>query len=102
MGLPVVTIKGRSYAARVAASLLTAAGLPELIARDHAEYQALAIALARDPARLGVLGQKLAAARTASPLFDTPAYTRHLETAYATMIARHDAGLAPDHIHIAP
>ena len=47
------------------------------------------------------LREKLATARTTSPLFDTPSYTRYLEAAYAAMIARHDAGLAPDHISIA-
>ncbi len=102
MGLPVMTLAGKSYAARVAASLLTAVGLPELIAHSLAAYQALAIALAGDPARRAALREKLAKARHASPLFDTPAYTRHLEAAYAAMVERSDAGIAPDHIHIAP
>ncbi len=101
MGLPVVTLMGKAYAARVAASLLTAVGLPELITRSFEAYQTLAIDLARDPARLAGLREKLAAARATAPLFDTPSYTRHLEAAYAAMIERTDAGLAPDHISIA-
>lgn len=101
MGLPVVTLMGEAYAARVAASLLTAVGLPELITQDFDAYETLALDLARDPARRITLREKLAAARATSPLFDTPAYTRHLEAAYVAMVARHDAALAPDHIDIA-
>lgn len=101
MGLPAVTLMGRSYAARVAASLLTAAGLPELITHSHDAYQALAVALAGDPTRRAALADKLAA-RESSRLFDTPAFTRYLEAAYTGMMERHDAGLAPDHFHVAP
>lgn len=99
MGLPVVTLMGQSYAARVAASLLTTAGLPELITHSHAQYQALAIALAGDAATRAQLGKRLAAARGGA-LFDTPGLTRHLEAAFRLMMQRHDAGLAPDHIHV--
>lgn len=101
MGLPVVTLVGQTYAARVAASLLTAAGLPELITRDPGEYQTLAIALAGDPARVKALKDKLAAARSA-PLFDTPRFTQHLEAAYEAMADRLYAGAVPDHIDVAP
>ena len=95
-GLPVLTQMGQAFAGRVAASLLNAVGLPELITRDAAAYEALAIALGRDPARAGVLKAKLAAAIPSAPLFNTPRFTRHLEGAYRLMWQRHAAGLPPE------
>jgi predicted O-linked N-acetylglucosamine transferase (SPINDLY family) len=71
----------------VAASLLTAAELPELIVESWDDYEALAVALARDPARLAGLKQKLASARSTAPLFDTPRLTRDLESLYRRMLA---------------
>ena len=82
-GLPVVTVRGTAFASRIAASMLTAAGLPELIAGSAAEYETLALDLARDPARLGALRDRLAAG---SPLFDTPRLARELEAAYTAML----------------
>lgn len=75
-GLPVLTLAGRSMAARASASQLTAADLPELIATSHDEYAAIAIALARDRPRLANLASKLRRGRRASPLFDMNAYAR--------------------------
>jgi protein O-GlcNAc transferase len=86
-GLPVVTCRGTAFAGRVAASLLTAAGLPELITENAADYEALALALARDPARLRALREKLASARATAPLFDTPRLARDLEALYLKMLA---------------
>ena len=86
-GLPLLTLRGTAFAGRVAASLLTAAGLPELITETAQDYEALALALARDPARLTALREKLAANRTAAPLFDTLRLARDLETAYREMLA---------------
>lgn len=86
-GLPVLTRRGNAFAARVAASLVTAAGLPELITDTAEDYEALALALARDPARLKALRGKLAASRAKAPLFDTPRLARDLETAYRRMLA---------------
>jgi predicted O-linked N-acetylglucosamine transferase (SPINDLY family) len=86
-GLPVLTLRGTAFAGRVAASLLTAVGLPELITENAQDYEALALALARDPARLGALREKLATNRAAAPLFDTARFTRNLEAAYAQMLA---------------
>ncbi len=83
-GLPVLTGRGTAFASRIGASLLTAAGLPELIAESAAEYEKLALALARDPARLKAARDKLAAE---SPLFDTPRLARDIEAAYAAMLA---------------
>ncbi len=95
-GLPVLTHMGIAFAGRVAASLLHAVGLPEMITRDAAAYEALAIALGRDPARAGALKAKLAAAIPTAPLFNTPRFTRHFEGAYRMMWQRHAAGLAPE------
>jgi len=95
-GLPVLTQMGQAFAGRVAASLLNAVGMPELITRDAAEYEALAIALGRDPARAGGLRTRLATAIPTAPLFNTPRFTGHLESAYRMMWQRHAAGLAPE------
>jgi protein O-GlcNAc transferase len=95
-GLPVLTQLGQAFAGRVAASLLNAVGLPEMITRDAAEYEALAISLGRDPARAAALKAKLTAAIPAASLFNTPRFTRHLESAYRMMWQRHAAGLAPE------
>jgi len=86
-GLPVLTQRGTAYAGRVAASMLTAAGLPELITETAEDYESLALALARDPVRLKTLRDKLAANRTTAPLFDTKRLARDLEALYAGMLA---------------
>jgi predicted O-linked N-acetylglucosamine transferase (SPINDLY family) len=99
-GLPVLTCPGESFASRVAASLLTALGLSELIAATPRDYEELAFSLAGDPARLAGLKQRLAEHRRTAPLFDTTLYTRHLESALHTMHARRCAGVAPEHIEV--
>jgi predicted O-linked N-acetylglucosamine transferase (SPINDLY family) len=101
VGLPVLTCPGEAFASRVAASLVSAAGLPELIARTPVEFEALAIALASDRARLEQVRAKLLANRPTAPLFDTPRFARHIEAAYAEMHERQLAGLPPDHIVVA-
>ncbi|HXF53117.1 MAG TPA: hypothetical protein VNK52_03235 [Hyphomicrobiaceae bacterium] len=95
MGCPVLTRAGRSFASRVAASLLHTVGLPELVTKNFAEYEGLAVELAGDPAKLASLKARLAAARTTSPLFDTARFCRDLERAYDSMWERHAAGAAP-------
>jgi predicted O-linked N-acetylglucosamine transferase (SPINDLY family) len=100
VGLPVLTRIGETFAGRVAASLLRAVGLPELITNTAQEFEQLAIDLAHNPARLRTLRDCLKANRISAPLFDTPAYTRHLEAAYIAMYWRHTADLAPDHLNI--
>jgi predicted O-linked N-acetylglucosamine transferase (SPINDLY family) len=85
-GLPVVTTPGHSFPARVAASILTAAGLPELIAPNLAAYEALAWELAADPDRLRAIRETLARNRQIAPLFDTARFTRNLEAAYRAML----------------
>jgi len=99
-GLPVLTCIGDTFAGRVGASLLNAIRLPELIATTPNAYEERAVELARNPAELATLKAKLAHNRATTPLFDTARFTRHLETAFAAMIERHRAGLAPDHIHV--
>ena len=94
-GLPVLTCLGTTFAGRVAASLLTAIGLPELITSSLDAYEALALQLASEPARLQAIRQKLQAQRDSAPLFDTPRFTAHLEKAYLQMVERYRQGLAP-------
>jgi predicted O-linked N-acetylglucosamine transferase (SPINDLY family) len=101
-GLPVLTCLGGTFAGRVAASLLKAIGLPELITHSHAEYENLALELSTRPEQLTAIRQKLAANRTTHPLFDTARFTRHLEAAYLKMHERHQAGLPPDYIVVEP
>ncbi|QWF69556.1 tetratricopeptide repeat protein [Methylomonas paludis] len=94
-GLPVLTCAGESFAGRVAASLLTAIGLPELITTKPTDYQALAVELAIQPDRLAAIKAKLAANRLTTPLFDCARFTAHLEAAFTQMYVRSQAGLAP-------
>ncbi len=96
VGLPVLTCIGRAFPGRVAASLLRAAGLPELVTMSLAEYEERAVFLARNPPALAAIRQKLARSRDTAALFDTAAFTRGLETAYRMMWERQQTGLAPD------
>jgi predicted O-linked N-acetylglucosamine transferase (SPINDLY family) len=98
--VPVVTCPGEAFAARMAASLLTALGLSDLVTATLVDYEALARALAADPARLADCRARLAGARRTRPLFDTARFTRHLEAAYLAMWERWRQGLAPDHITV--
>jgi len=100
-GLPLLTMAGRSFAARVAASLLHAAELPELVTTSPAAYAALALDLAHDPARLRALRERLAASRDSCALFDTARFTRALEAGYREMHARARQGLPPADIVLA-
>lgn len=99
-GLPVLTRVGDAFAGRVAASLLNAIHLPELITANQQEYEALAIELATRPERLAQIRQKLAANRLTTPLFDTERFARNIEAAYAEMYERYQADLPPGHIHV--
>jgi predicted O-linked N-acetylglucosamine transferase (SPINDLY family) len=101
VGVPVLTLMGQSFASRVAASLLNAIGLPELITNTEDEYRALAIELATNPKMLIDIKLKLTNNREATPLFNTPLFTKNLETAYIKMMERYWADLQPDHIFIA-
>ena len=94
-GLPVLTCTGRSFAARVAAALVKAAGLPELVTSSLAEYEALALRLARDPEALGELRRRLAAGRDSAAVFDMRRRARELEWAYRRMHELAVAGEPP-------
>ena len=91
-GLPVLTTPGETFAGRVAASLLNAVGLPELIADSLPGYEQMALRLANDPAALGAIREKLARNRTTCPAFDTARFTRNLETAFLSIYERTRAG----------
>jgi protein O-GlcNAc transferase len=95
VGLPVLTCMGGTFAGRAAASVLHAAGLPELVTHSLEEYEATALALARDPQRLSEIRAKLARNRDTHPLFDATRFTRHLEAAFATMWERAQRGEMP-------
>jgi len=99
-GLPVLTLMGQSFASRVAASLLNAIGLPELITNTQEEYEALAVELAMNPQKLADIKLKLANNRLSTPLFNTPLFTKNLEAAYIKMYERYQDDLQPDHISI--
>jgi protein O-GlcNAc transferase len=99
-GLPVVTRLGETFAGRVAASLLNAIGLPELVTTNLEAYEQMAVDLATQPKKLAAIKRKLADNRLTAPLFDTKLFTKHMEAAYTAMYRRHQAGLPPDHIVI--
>ena len=93
-GLPLVTCRGETFASRVCASALIAAGLPQLVTASLAEYESLALHLASAPDVLAALRGRVADAVN-SALFDTDAARRHIEQAYERMWLRHDAGEPP-------
>ena len=99
-GLPLVTRTGSAFAGRMAASVLTACGLPELIAETESAYAALALRLATEPAELARIRAVLRGAGRASPLFNAVRGTRHLEAAYEEMWRRHREGWAPGNFAI--
>ncbi|MHB8813006.1 MAG: tetratricopeptide repeat protein [Steroidobacteraceae bacterium] len=99
-GLPVLTCIGESFAARVAASILTSAHLEELVTPDLGQYEHLAIELALRPQRLAQIRMKLEESRATCPLFDTRTVTRNIESLYARMYDRHLAGLPPEHLEL--
>jgi protein O-GlcNAc transferase len=101
-GVPVLTCLGSSFAGRVAASLLKAVGLPELVTRSLDEYEELAMALARNPDLLGAVRTRLKQNRNRAALFDTPRYARSLEAAYVTMWERCCRGEPPASFMVDP
>src|SRR5262249_19594976 len=95
-GLPVLTCMGKAFAGRVTASLLNAIGLPELVTSNMADYEALALTLAGDPARLRNIKAKLARNRETDPLFDTDRFRRGIEAAYTKMWEIWQTGATPE------
>jgi predicted O-linked N-acetylglucosamine transferase (SPINDLY family) len=98
--LPVVTKAGEQFASRVAASLLQAIGLPELVAATEADYEAMILRLATNKDALSAIKRKLANNRLTTPLFDTERYTRHLEEGYRQAYRRYFDGEAPGDLFI--
>lgn len=94
MGTPIVTLAGRTYISRMAGSLLTAVGLPDLITTSLADYERLAITLGRTPARVASLKRYLAEHGRASPLFDVPQLVRDIEAEFERL-ARQARGAGP-------
>jgi predicted O-linked N-acetylglucosamine transferase (SPINDLY family) len=99
-GVPVLTCAGESFASRVAASLLTTMGLPELITYTLDDYEALALELATHPHKLTAIRQKHSDNRLTTPLFDTKRLARDIEKLFSAMHERHLDGLTPAHLQI--
>lgn len=101
-GVPVLTVPGETFASRVAASLVTACGMPQMACADEATYVRMAVALAHRPDALQALQQHLREERLRLPLFDTARYARDYEALLQRMFERQQAGLPPDHLPAAP
>ncbi len=99
-GVPVLTLPGAAFAGRVGASLVSAAGILELVAPTLREYEDRALAYAREPERLRSIRDRLARTRETSLLFDTTRFVRNLEAAFSAMHARAGEGLAPAQISV--
>jgi predicted O-linked N-acetylglucosamine transferase (SPINDLY family) len=100
VGMPVVTLAGETFASRVGASLLTAVGLPELIANDLIEYERLITSLAKNPQKIKEIRDSLNAKRLTYPLFNISGYVKDLESAYKVMNMLYMQKKRPDHIFI--
>jgi predicted O-linked N-acetylglucosamine transferase (SPINDLY family) len=94
VAVPVITLPGRTFASRVATSLLHAVGLGQLSAADPAHYERLAIDLAHSPAELARLKEHLRRVRATAPLFDQRRFCRHIEAAFTHVLERHRQGLS--------
>lgn len=99
-GLPVLTCAGASFASRTGASLLTAAGLPELITNNLQDYENLALELAESPELLASIKRKLASIRTSCALFDTGLLCQHLEAAFTCLLENWQRGIPNQNIDV--
>ena len=95
VGLPVLTLLGDTFSGRVAASLLNAIDLPELVTHSPEEYEALAIELGKNPEKLHSIKQKLTKNRLTTPLFDIDSFARDIERIYQNMRQRYQGNLTP-------
>jgi protein O-GlcNAc transferase len=100
-GLPLLTCSGETFSSKVAASLLNAIGLPELVTTTLDDYERAAVDLALSGKKLALIKNRLAENRLSAPLFKTELFTRHLESAYQAMFDRYRAGSGPEHIYVA-
>ena len=99
-GVPVLALEGNNFASRVSGGLLQAAGLPQLVQPTQEAYIAKAVELLKDPAKLARMKQYLLRNRARLAVFDAPARTRHLETAYMAAYGVSARGLPPTHLRI--
>jgi predicted O-linked N-acetylglucosamine transferase (SPINDLY family) len=102
LAVPVISLRGRSFASRVAASLLETCGLGALAVDSWDDYHDRALELAHAPEDLANLRQHLRRCRASSPLFDASRFCRHLEAAYAAIWDRHAGGATPATIWVPP
>ena len=100
MGLPLLTINGNSFNSREAANIVNAVNLPEMITSSQEEYESLAIELANNPKKFRIIKEKLADNLPSAPLFNTPLFTKNLESAYKIMLKRYHDKLEADHIYL--
>ena len=99
MGLPVLTCQGESFASRMAASVISALNLSELITDTREEYESLAIELATSPTKFKAIKDKLNTNLSTAPLYDTAKFTENLESVYKIMYQRYHDGFELDHIY---
>jgi predicted O-linked N-acetylglucosamine transferase (SPINDLY family) len=99
-GLPMLACYGRTMASRMGASVVEAAGIPEMVACTLADYEERARHLATHPAELASIREKLIDGRAEAPLFQTERRVRHIERAFEQMWARHAAGLPPESFEV--
>jgi predicted O-linked N-acetylglucosamine transferase (SPINDLY family) len=100
-GLPVLTRSGKSFASRMAGSILKAINTPELVTHTIAEYEDLAVELATNKPKLDTIREKIVANRMSTPLFNSPQTTKNIERAYRLMYERYLDGMPPATINIA-
>jgi len=100
MGLPVLTLEGNSFNSREAASIIRALNLPELITTSERDYESVAIELATDPEKLKLIKEALINNLSIASLYDTPLFTKNIESAYTQMYERYLQGLGPNHIYL--
>jgi predicted O-linked N-acetylglucosamine transferase (SPINDLY family) len=98
-GTPVLTLEGKSFSGRVAASLLTNVRLPELITQSTDEYVSRAIELANNRQKLISIKRVLHENRSTSPLFNILRFVKDIESSYQKIYHRYHSGLPPDHIY---
>lgn len=99
-GVPIVTMQGKQFAARVASSILHAFDMPELITYSPEEYEARILELAQNPDQLKAVKEKVAEKRETSALFDTEQFTRNWEAMLERALLRAESGLKPDDLHL--
>jgi protein O-GlcNAc transferase len=99
-GVPVITLQGRHFASRMSSSILSAAGLPELVTHSLDDFETLAVRLAGESDELYVIRQKLVRNRLTMPLFDTPGFVRNLEIAFKKMWGIYVSGDSPRPIKV--